>query len=63
MQTLVGDVGYTESNLGAVQTRKLFCENTHVLHRFGRPSTQILKTQCLKMHFFENGSQGGRKRY
>ena len=27
---------------------------SHVLHRFGRPSTQILKT-----HFFENGSQGG----
>ena len=43
---------------GAVQTRTLFCENAHVLHCFGRPSTRILKTQRLKMHFFENGSQG-----
>ena len=44
----------------AVQTRMLFCENAHVLHRFGRPSTRILKTQRLKTHFFENGSQGGK---
>ena len=36
-----------------VQTRTLFCENTHVLHRFGRLSTRILKTLCLEMHFFE----------
>ena len=41
--------------LGAVQTRTLFGENAHVLHRFGRPSTRILKT-----HFFENGSQCGK---
>ena len=24
------------NDLGAIQTRKLFCENAHVLHRFGR---------------------------
>uniref|UniRef100_A0A671U678 Phospholipase A2 n=1 Tax=Sparus aurata TaxID=8175 RepID=A0A671U678_SPAAU len=41
---------------GAVQTRTLFCENAHVLHRFGRLSTRILKTQRLKTHFLENGS-------
>ena len=44
---------------GPVQTTTLFCENTRVLHRFGRPSIRILKTQRLKMHLFENGSQGG----
>ena len=44
---------------GAIQMRTLFCENAHVLHCSGRPPTRILKTQCLKTHFFENGSQGG----
>ena len=44
----------------AVHTKTLFCENAHVLHHFGQPSTRILKTQCLKTHFFENGSQGGK---
>ena len=38
------------------------CESSHVLHRLGQPSTQILKTQWLKTHFFENGSQGGKIR-
>ena len=41
------------------RAKTLFCENAHVLHRFGRLSTRILKTQRLKMHFFETGSQGG----
>ena len=36
----------------------LLCENAHVLHRFGH-FFAVLKMQCLKMHFFENGSQGG----
>ena len=44
---------------GAVHTKTLFCENAHILHRFGRPSTRILKTQRLKTHFFETRSQGG----
>ena len=43
----------------AVHTKTLFCENAHVLHHLGRPSTRILKTQRLKRHFFENGCQGG----
>ena len=34
-----------------LQTTTLFGENAHVLHRFGRPSTRILKT-----HFSENVS-------
>ena len=38
----------------------LFCEN-FVLHLFGQLSTLILKTQRLKTHFFENGSQGGQR--
>ena len=33
--------------------------NAHALHRFGRLSTRILKTQRLKTHFIDNGSQGG----
>ena len=45
-------------DLGAVHTKTLFCENVHVLHRFGRPSIRILKTQRLKTYFFETGSQG-----
>ena len=35
------------------------CKNAHVLHRFGRLSTQILKMQSLKTHFSETRSQGG----
>ena len=48
----------THTHTGAVHTKTLFCENAHVLHRFGRPSIRILKMQRLKTHFFENSSQG-----
>lgn len=36
------------------------CVNAHVLLRFGRSSTWILKKQRLKTRFFETGSQGGK---
>ena len=35
----LGRAGRLGEDLGAVHTKTLFCENAHVLHRFGQPST------------------------
>ena len=58
-------VGAMNELVGAFSIRGRPDENAllrNVLRCFGRPSTQILKTQRLRTHFFDSGSQGGKIR-